>query len=76
MLTRSFFTEVPELKSNEEESYRRFVLHTKQACDSGIQNVLVVSEDTDAIALLLANADLLYMVNYFEKVKLEIVKDF
>lgn len=60
MLTRSFFTEVPELKSNEEESYRRFVLHTKQACDSGIQNVLVVSEDTDAIALLLANADLLY----------------
>ena len=36
------------------------MLHTKQARDSGIQNVLVVSEDTDAIALLLANADLLY----------------
>ena len=34
-------------------------MHTKHAHDSGIQNVLLVTEDKDIIALLLANADLL-----------------
>ena len=58
MLTRSFCTEVSELKSYEEGD-TRLGLHTKHACDSSIQNVLVVSEDTDVIALLLANVDLL-----------------
>ena len=33
------------------------MLHTNPAYDSGIQNVLVVSEDEDVIALFLANVD-------------------
>ena len=57
MATRSFCTEAPE--RNQEEGDTRLVLHTKHACDSGIQNFLVVSEDTGIIGLLLANADLL-----------------
>ena len=56
---RSFSTEVPELISNFEEADTRLVLHTNPAYDSGIQNVLVVSEDEDVIALFLANVDLL-----------------
>ena len=35
------------------------MLHTKHESDSGIQNILVVSEDTNVIALLIANLDLL-----------------
>ena len=35
------------------------MLHTKHASDSAIQNILVVSEVTDVIALLIANLDLL-----------------
>ena len=35
------------------------MLHTKLACDIGVQNVLVVSEDTGVIALLLAHVTLL-----------------
>ena len=59
MFIRSFSTEVPELISNFEEADTRLVLHTNPAYDSGIQNVLVVSEDEDVIALFLANVDLL-----------------
>lgn len=33
--------------------------HTKLACDTGVQNVLVVSEDTEAITLLLVHINLL-----------------
>ena len=59
MLTRSFSTEGPELKCNQEEAERHLVLHTKHACDNGIQNVVMVTEDSDIIALLLANVDIL-----------------
>ena len=57
VFTKSFSTEVPELISNFEEADTRLVLHTNPAYDSGIQNVLVVSEDEDVIALFLANVD-------------------
>ena len=76
MLTGRFSTEVPELKSNQEEADTRLVLHTKPACDSSKQNVLGVSEDTDVIAFLLAIFIIYLMVNYFKKLKLKIVKDF
>ena len=59
MLARSFSTDVPELNSNQEEADTHLLMHTKHAYDSGIQNVLLVTEDKDIIALLLANADLL-----------------
>ena len=53
MLTRSFPTEVLELKSNQKEAAdTRPVLHANNVCNSGIPNVLVVSEDTDVITLV------------------------
>ena len=67
-------TEVPELKSNQEEADMRFALYTKHTCDSSIKNVFVVNEDTDVIALLVAKVDL--MANFFKKAKLKIVTDF
>ena len=54
VLTNSLSTEVPKLKCNQEEGNTRLVLHTKHARDGGIQNVYVVSEDKNVIALLLA----------------------
>ena len=50
-------TEVPELKSNQEEAQTHLVLHIKHACDGGIQNILVASGDTNAKPFLLANVD-------------------
>lgn len=78
MLTRSFSTEVPELKSNQEEDVTRLVLHTKHPCDSSLQIVPAVSEDTDIIALLLdlLNGQLFTYYIYFTVSKLKIVKDF
>ena len=78
MLTRSFSTEVPELKSNQEEDVTRLVLHTKHPCVSSLQIVPAVSEDTDIIALLLdlLNGQLFTYYIYFTVSKLKIVKDF
>ena len=50
-------------------------MHIKHACDIGIQNILVVSEDTDAKAFLLANVDL-FNDQSFENVKFKIAKEF
>lgn len=53
VLTRSFPTEVLELKSNQKEAAdTRPVLHANNVCNSGIPNVLVVSEDIDVITLV------------------------
>ena len=72
---KKFSTEVPELKSNQEEVQTHLVMHIKHACDIGIQNILVVSEDTDAKAFLLANVDL-FNDQSFENVKFKIAKEF
>ena len=59
MLTRSFSTEVPELKFNQEKADTCFMLHTKHASDNRLQNVIVINEDVEVIALLLEIVDLL-----------------
>ena len=51
------------------------MLHIKHACDSGIQNVLVISENTYIIASLLAVLDL-FNGQLFQKSETQIVKDF
>ena len=50
------------------------MLHTKHACNSGMQNVFVVNVDTDIIASLLRIADLLNCQLFQKKKKLK--KDF
>lgn len=52
MVTKIFSTEVSKFKSNQAKATMLLVLHTKCTCDSSMQNVLVVCEDTDAIVLL------------------------
>lgn len=51
--TRSFSTKVPELKSNQEKAGTQLVLQNKDACGSSIKNILVVSANTDVIAVLI-----------------------
>ena len=72
---KTFSTEVPELKSNQEEAQAHLALHIKHACDLSKQNIIVVSEDTDAKAFLLANVDL-FNDQSFENVKFKIAKEF
>lgn len=45
MLTRNFLAEVPKVKYNQKEVGTYLMLHAKHACNSGIQNFLVIKED-------------------------------
>ena len=64
---KTFSTEVPELKSNQEEAQAHLALHIKHACDLSIQNISVVSEDTDAKAFLLDLFLIYLMINHLKK---------
>lgn len=70
-----FSTIVSKLRSNQEESEVYLVLHTKHERDGGIQYVLVVCEDKDIMAVLLAHVDLIND-QLFQKVKLKTPKEF
>lgn len=41
------------MKSNQEKAGTQLVLQNKDACGSSIQNILVVSANTDVIAVLI-----------------------
>lgn len=46
-------TDVPSLQSNQEEADTRIILHAVAAANSGANNIVVRSPDTDVLVLLL-----------------------
>ena len=45
-------TEVPELNSNHEEADTKMLLHAKHAAENGESTIIIVSPDTDDVAIL------------------------
>ena len=56
MLTRSFCTEDPKIKSKQQETDTHLVLHTKHEFNKGIQNVLAVGATADVMAFVVSKS--------------------